>query len=93
MKKATKTIKFVRGTKGKPKLLLNGYSYFRNNGSCDRTYWLCSKNRYLKCNARIITKLNSREIVIKNAEHNHQPDTDYPVKQEIDENQYQANYN
>lgn len=40
----------------------------------DRTYWLCSKNRYLKCNARIITKAKSKEVIIKNQDHNHDPD-------------------
>lgn len=66
-------VQFVRGTKG-PKLLLGGYSYFRNNGNGDRTYWLCSKNRYHKCNARVITKSNTREVIIKNQNHNHDCD-------------------
>lgn len=53
---------------------MRGYSYFRNNGNMDRTYWLCSKNRYLKCKARIITKIKSKEVIIKNQDHNHDPD-------------------
>ncbi|XP_037029141.1 modifier of mdg4 isoform X46 [Bradysia coprophila] len=70
-------LQFVRGMKGNPKLLMRGYSYFRNNGNLDRTYWLCSKNRYLKCNARIITKSKSKEVIIKNQDHNHEPDYSY----------------
>ncbi|XP_031625146.1 modifier of mdg4-like isoform X19 [Contarinia nasturtii] len=61
---------FRKGTKG-PKLILDGYSYFKNNGSADRTYWLCSRNRYGKCKARLITMNNTREVIIKNQDHNH----------------------
>lgn len=64
---------FRKGTKG-PKLILDGFSYFKNNGSADRTYWLCSRNRYGKCKARIITMNSSREVVIKNQNHNHSPE-------------------
>lgn len=71
--------------KGNPKLLMRGYSYFRNNGNMDRTYWLCSKNRYLKCNARIITKSKSKEVIIKNQDHNHEPDYSYNNDDEDEE--------
>lgn len=37
-----------------------------------RTYWLCSRNRYGKCKARIITMNHTREVIIKNQDHNHQ---------------------
>lgn len=66
-------IHFRKGTKG-PKLILNGYAYFKNNRTTDRTYWLCSRNRYGKCKARIITMNNTREVAIKNQEHNHGPE-------------------
>lgn len=71
-------IHFRKGTKG-PKLILDGYSYFKNNGSVDRTYWLCSHNRYGKCKARIITMNSTKEIVIKNQNHNHSPDDPYDI--------------
>lgn len=67
-------IHFRKGTKG-PKLILDGFSYFKNNGTADRTYWLCSRNRYGKCKARIITMNNTREVVIKNQNHNHAPES------------------
>lgn len=73
MPKSTQ-IHFRKGTKG-PKLILDGFSYFKNNGTMDRTYWLCSRNRYGKCKARIITMNNTREVVIKNQNHNHAPES------------------
>lgn len=69
------SVQFRKGTKG-PKLVFGGYSYFRNNGNAGRTYWLCSRNRYQKCKARLITKSNTRELVVKNQIHNHPPDPD-----------------
>lgn len=71
--KTSLAVQFCRGIKG-PKLLLGGFSYFRNNGNGDRTYWLCSRNRYNKCNARLITKTSTREVMIKNQTHNHGTD-------------------
>uniref|UniRef100_A0A1L8DD02 BTB domain-containing protein n=1 Tax=Nyssomyia neivai TaxID=330878 RepID=A0A1L8DD02_9DIPT len=70
----TEEIHFARSMKGRPRLILKGYSYFRNNGNCERTYWLCSRNRYHKCKARVITSANYREIILKNQVHNHSPD-------------------
>ncbi|XP_055620600.1 uncharacterized protein LOC129764947 [Toxorhynchites rutilus septentrionalis] len=45
----------VLGRKGRPMLLMGGYAFFRNNSNKNKTYWLCSKSRSLKCRARIIT--------------------------------------
>ncbi|XP_055695342.1 modifier of mdg4-like isoform X20 [Lutzomyia longipalpis] len=73
-KPETEEIHFARSMKGRPRLILKGYSYFRNNGNCERTYWLCSRNRYHKCKARVITSANYREIILKNQIHNHPPD-------------------
>lgn len=74
-------IMIVRGNKGKPKLLLAGYAYFRNNCKGSKTYWLCAKNRYNRCKARIITCSLSGELVIKNQNHNHGP---VAIKEEFD---------
>lgn len=63
----------VKGTKGKPKLLMGGYEYFRNNSRGSKTYWLCARNRYLRCSARIITCSTTGELVVKNQLHNHSP--------------------
>ncbi|XP_064550542.1 modifier of mdg4 isoform X17 [Drosophila montana] len=66
-------IMIVKGTKGKPKLLMGGFEYFRNNSRGSKTYWLCARNRYLRCAARIITCSSSGELVVKNQQHNHGP--------------------
>jgi hypothetical protein len=64
-----KPVKIVPGYKGRPKLLIDGYVYFRNNERNGKTYWLCSKNRSIKCVSRLITK--SSEVTVKNYVHNH----------------------
>lgn len=74
-------ITITRGSKGKPKLMLAGFAYFRNNVKGSKTYWLCSMNRALRCKARLITCSISGELVIKNQEHNHA----ISIKQEYDD--------
>ncbi|XP_039494917.1 modifier of mdg4-like isoform X17 [Drosophila santomea] len=64
-------IMIVKGTKGKPKLLMGGYEYYRNNSRGSKTYWLCARNRYMRCAARIITCSVTGELIIKNQQHNH----------------------
>ncbi|KAH8360058.1 hypothetical protein KR093_010419, partial [Drosophila rubida] len=66
-------IMIVKGTKGKPKLLMGGFEYFRNNSRGSKTYWLCARNRYMRCSARIITCSSTGELVVKNQLHNHSP--------------------
>lgn len=58
-------------TKGKPKMVLDGYSYFQNTKSKDKIYWLCAKNRIQKCKARVITSLDYKNIRLKKQKHNH----------------------
>lgn len=33
---------------------------------------MCSRNRYGRCKARIITTNDTREVLVKNKEHNHE---------------------
>lgn len=73
-------VQFVKGSKG-PKLILEGYSYFRNNCNSERTYWLCSQNRYRKCKARLITTNHTRTIIVKNQNHNHDRDLQLGTKE------------
>lgn len=73
MKQDMNRARFYKGIKG-PKLILNGFSYFRNNSNPERTYWLCSRNRYQKCKARLITLHATRDVIIKNQNHNHGPE-------------------
>lgn len=70
----TQKLRFVRGSKGNLKMLLGGYAYFKNNCNTDRTYWLCSRNRKIKCGARIITRASTSEVMLKNQMHNHEPE-------------------
>lgn len=48
----------------------NGHAYFQNYKTNNRIYWLCSKNRHLKCNARVITTIESLQVV-KTGKHPH----------------------
>uniref|UniRef100_A0A182IYE6 FLYWCH-type domain-containing protein n=1 Tax=Anopheles atroparvus TaxID=41427 RepID=A0A182IYE6_ANOAO len=66
-------IRMETGSKGRPKLVLDGYSFFRNNSNNNKTYWLCSKNRTIKCRARIITIDECSGMILKNQTHNHPP--------------------
>ncbi|XP_063705194.1 modifier of mdg4-like isoform X21 [Culicoides brevitarsis] len=67
-------IKVINGSKGKPKLVHNGFSYFQNNSYLGNTYWLCSKNRSLKCKARIIQNQQNM-FFVKNSQHCHDRDS------------------
>jgi hypothetical protein len=58
--------------RGKPMLVLDGFSYYKNVTQRDKIYWLCSKNRSIKCNARLVTDLEIKRVKIKSAlQHNH----------------------
>lgn len=59
------------------KLFLNGFSYMYNNITADRTYWLCSKNRYGKCKARLVTTGANNDVIVRsNLLHNHEAEHD-----------------
>ncbi|XP_049276922.1 modifier of mdg4-like isoform X19 [Anopheles funestus] len=66
-------LRLETGSKGRPKLIMGGYAFFRNNSSNNKTYWLCSKSRLLKCRARIITLDGCSGMILKNQFHNHPP--------------------
>uniref|UniRef100_A0A8W7PBP2 FLYWCH-type domain-containing protein n=1 Tax=Anopheles coluzzii TaxID=1518534 RepID=A0A8W7PBP2_ANOCL len=66
-------LRLETGSKGRPKLIMGGYAFFRNNSSNNKTYWLCSKNRMMKCRARIITLDGCSGMILKNQVHNHPP--------------------
>ncbi|XP_070506025.1 modifier of mdg4-like isoform X39 [Chironomus tepperi] len=64
-------IKMVQTSKGKPKMIYEGFSFFQNCTIKNRIYWLCASNRRTKCNARIITSLDLDVIKTKRLVHNH----------------------
>ncbi|XP_058057598.1 modifier of mdg4-like isoform X24 [Anopheles bellator] len=66
-------LRMETGSKGRPKLVMGGYAFFRNNCARNKTYWLCSRNRTIKCRARIITLDGSSGMILKNQHHNHPP--------------------
>ncbi|EDX15835.1 GD15087 [Drosophila simulans] len=74
----------VKGTKGKPKLLMGGYEYYRNNSRGSKTYWLCARNRYMRCAARIITCSVTGELIVGKQRQNldtlNQPKTEIKEK-------------
>ncbi|XP_055616855.1 modifier of mdg4-like isoform X22 [Toxorhynchites rutilus septentrionalis] len=59
--------------KGRPSLQLGEYTFSRNNSHQNKTYWLCTQSRSLKCRARIITLDDTGGVVLKNQQHNHPP--------------------
>lgn len=61
----------VRGQRGKPKLVLNGYTFIPNKRINDKTYWNCSQVRQKKCKARIITIGSVENVLIKYPTHSH----------------------
>jgi hypothetical protein len=64
----------MQSSKGKPKMIYEGHSYYQNCKTSNRIYWLCSKNRLQKCNARIITTPELRIVKAKKKAHNHPMD-------------------
>ena len=67
----------IRSTRGKDKLIINGFIYKMNKSTSELQHWVCEKRRH--CKARVTTnanlviiKLNPEEI--QNS-HTHGPDT------------------
>lgn len=68
------TPRILQSSKGKPKMIYQGHSYFQNGKTSSRVYWLCSKNRLQKCNARIITTPELMILKENKKAHNHGPE-------------------
>lgn len=66
--------KILQSSKGKPKMMFEGFSYLQNCKTSNRVYWLCSKNRLQKCNARLVTTPELMLVKAKRKAHNHKPD-------------------
>lgn len=76
------TLKVMTSSKGKPKILYDGFSYFQNCKTNSRIYWICSRNRLMKCTARIITSPDFELLKAKKMIHNHGPDGETSFKKE-----------
>lgn len=72
----SESVYFVTGQRGKPKLVINGYSFIRNKTTAERLYWNCAHTKSKKCRARIVTAKdeNFKNLKINNLQHNHKPD-------------------
>ena len=62
-------LKFVSSEKGRPKLLLDGYLYYKDKQVQERVYWKCERFRNIKCGARVVTECDS--VLSMRSEHNH----------------------
>lgn len=65
--------------RGKPQLTVKGFTYHINNKTKDKTYWICARNRSIRCGARLITKTTSTgdDVIVKRKEqHNHPKNVD-----------------
>lgn len=72
--KPVKNLIFVSGQRGSPKLVVHGYSFVRNKGNYNTTYWRCSSTRSKGCKAKVVTNRANNKICITHAGHNHPPD-------------------
>lgn len=54
-------------------LAIDGYTYLQNLTVRNKVYWLCSQNRRIKCNARLVSDLAMRRFEMKKSaqQHNH----------------------
>lgn len=65
---------YVAGQRGKPKLVVEGNSFFRTKGDGKRTYWSCSKYKSQNCKCKVITTENSMVIKFTFRHHTHPPE-------------------
>lgn len=61
----------VTGQRGKPKLVLDGYTFIQNKRIDEKTYWCCSQIRQKNCKARVITVGSIENFSIKCSKHSH----------------------
>lgn len=65
---------YVAGQRGKPKLVVEGNTFFRTKGDERRTYWSCSKYKSKNCKCKVITTANSMVIKFTFRHHTHPPE-------------------
>nr|XP_029723248.1 FLYWCH-type zinc finger-containing protein 1-like [Aedes albopictus] len=67
---------FIKGQRG-PKLIFDGYSFNRNKGHGQATYWRCTKHQSLGCKAKLVTTNLGKKISIGTPVHCHKADYDF----------------
>ena len=75
---------FIESEKGKKKLVVHGYFFYKDKEREDKIYWKCDKYHKIRCKARVTTC--DGEIVTEVTEHNHVCDAAENEAQEIVEN-------
>lgn len=65
-------LQFVLSEKGKPRLINDGYVFYKDKETDEKTYWKCSHFQKFKCPARIST--TDDQISSQSKEHNHSGD-------------------
>ncbi|XP_050084789.1 uncharacterized protein LOC126570808, partial [Anopheles aquasalis] len=65
--------------RGKPLLVIGGYSFIRNGEFIDSINWRCSLHRTLKCKAKAITikRDGQKSVRLSYPEHNHAPNAKF----------------
>lgn len=63
---------FIRSQRGAPFLVQSGFVYRCERHTGQRTYWLCTKYKTVKCNGRLICQGNE---IVKATQHNHVRDS------------------
>lgn len=66
----------MKGQRGAPKMLYDGYSYICAKQCNDKKYWVCGKQRSKNCKARLISGKEGRLQVSRNVYHNHPPESE-----------------
>lgn len=64
-------LSFMRSQRGAPFLVQAGFIYRCERHNGQRTYWLCTKYKTVKCNGRLICQGND---IVKATSHNHERD-------------------
>lgn len=64
-------LKFTRSQRGAPFLVKSGHVYRCERHNDQRTYWLCTKYKTVKCGGRLICQGNE---IVKYTRHNHNID-------------------
>lgn len=65
---------FVAGQRNKPKLVIEGHTFFRTKGDGLRSYWSCSKYKSQNCKCKVVTTANSMVIKFTFQYHTHEPE-------------------
>lgn len=67
---------YIEGCRGSRKLKVGDFTFTKNKEIGNRVYWSCARAGLHKCKARVLTISESatrQRVIVKNAEHNHDP--------------------